>query len=160
MRAPLTLSLALPLIALGCSDSAVSEGSSSGSGAGSGGAAVEVVDLGEGLTIQVFEEGSGPVVEEGVHVDIHFELFLKDGEKLIQSTYDMGAPYHHEPGIGDAIPAVQRALVGLREGSRVRLDIPSHLAYGATGFEELVPPYADLLMDMFIVKVFGPNEPH
>ncbi len=154
MRA--SLCVALALLALGCSDS----GTTASATGGSGTQPTERIDLGEGLTVEILEEGDGPILEEGTHVDIHFELRLKDGEKLVQSTYDMGRPYHHEPGIGDAIPAVQRALVGLREGSRVRLDIPSHLAYGAKGYPDAVPPYAELLMDMHIVKVFGPNEPH
>lgn len=51
------------------------------------------------------------------------------------------------------IPGWDQGLVGMKEGGRHRLTIPSHLAYGANGAGGVIPPFATLVFEVNLVRV-------
>lgn len=125
----------------------------------------QVVDLGQGLKREVLEEGKGPVAQPGSHVDVHYTCWIKKTGKKADSSYDMGQPLHFTlgtpPGPSSPIMGWHIGLGGVREGSKVRLDIPSHLAYaGNPAPGDVIPPYSDLLFEIDLLKVYAPDEPH
>jgi FKBP-type peptidyl-prolyl cis-trans isomerase FkpA len=44
-------------------------------------------------------------------------------------------------------------VVGMQEGGRRRLMVPSELGYGAGGAADIVPPNADLIYDIELIEV-------
>jgi FKBP-type peptidyl-prolyl cis-trans isomerase len=123
-------------------------------------AAGTVIDLGLGLRVEIQEEGHGPAIQNGSHFDMHFAFFLAKDMTKVQSTYDLGRVQHHELGIDMALPGFREAVPGLKEGTKARLYIPAHKGYAEEGFDDVVPPYADLILDVHIVKVYGDGEHH
>ena len=51
------------------------------------------------------------------------------------------------------IPGWDQSLLGMREGTAARLSIPSDLGYGPYGAAGVIPPHADLIFDIELVKV-------
>jgi peptidylprolyl isomerase len=76
--------------------------------------------------------GTGPVVAQGQTIAVNYTgVTFKTGEQF-DSSWKRGQPFVTEIGTGKVIPGWDQGLVGVKVGSRVQLDIPADLAYGAT----------------------------
>lgn len=109
------------------------------------------------LQVTVLEEGDGDVVEAGDSITVDYRgLLIADGTEF-DNSYDGGQPFTVVIGAGQVIPGWDEGLVGVTEGSRVQLDIPPDMAYGAQGAGGgLIPPDAALT---FVVDVREPAPP-
>jgi FKBP-type peptidyl-prolyl cis-trans isomerase FkpA len=56
-----------------------------------------------------------------------------------------------------AIPGFSQGVQGMKVGGKRNLQIPSSLAYGASGYAPLIPPNTGLVFDVTLVKVCGAN---
>ncbi len=104
------------------------------------------------LKHEVLQEGTGRMPVDGDLVRVHYTGLLKDG-KQFDSSYDRGAPLWVVVGGGMVVQGWEEGLKLMKEGELCRLTIPSHMAYGAKGFLNLVPPNADLIFQMELVEV-------
>ena len=104
------------------------------------------------LVIDVQTEGQGRAAQQGDTVSVHYTGQLTDGT-VFDSSYDRGEPIEFPVGVGMVIPGWDQALLGMREGTAARLSIPSDLAYGPYGAAGVIPPNADLIFDIELVKV-------
>ncbi|PPK94697.1 peptidylprolyl isomerase [Kineococcus xinjiangensis] len=81
------------------------------------------------LVVQPLIQGSGPKVEAGQRITVHYTgVRLEDGEKF-DSSWDKGQPFPTVIGQGQVIAGWDQGLVGQNVGSRVLLVIPQELAY-------------------------------
>ena len=64
-----------------------------------------------------------------------------------------GRSFEFALGGGQVIPGWDQGVVGLKEGGRRKLIIPSDLGYGARGFPPDIPADAALIFDVDLVKV-------
>lgn len=87
------------------------------------------------LTVKTLVEGTGPVVEKGQQLSAHYKGVIWDGGKEFDSSYAKGEAAAFEIGTGAVIPGWDKALVGLKAGSRVLLTIPPADGYGEKGNE-------------------------
>lgn len=86
-------------------------------------------ELGE-LGVTTLIKGKGPEVERGQTILANYVgVFYGSGEEF-DSSWRQGQPAQFEVGVGKVIPGWDQGLVGVPVGSRVRLDIPTDLAYG------------------------------
>ena len=99
--------------------------------------------------------GDGDVVEAGDTITVHYVGVLSADGTEFDSSYDRGQPFELVIGVGQVIPGWDQGLIGMREGGRRRLDIPSDLAYGDQGGGP-IPPGAALT---FVVDVIQPPPP-
>jgi hypothetical protein len=108
----------------------------------------------------VLEEvaGNGDEARSGLEVHVRYSCRLRDGTEVESSP--SGEVVRIRLGTGSALPGLERGIIGLREGGRRRLEIPSSLAFGQRGLEERpgsrryrVPPGAVLLVDVELVEV-------
>ena len=113
----------------------------------------------------VFEtEGKGPVARPGDTVEVDYvgrflsgkvfdtsikEVAQKDGHFMEQRPYE---PIKVPVGLGNVIPGWDEALTIFPEGSKVKMVLPSKLAYGDRGSMG-IPPYTPLLFEMDIIDV-------
>lgn len=67
-------------------------------------------------------------ISEGTRVTLHFSLSLEDGQ-LIDSNFE-SQPATFDVGDGNMLPGFERALFGLRPGSRASLTIPPEQGFG------------------------------
>ncbi|UYZ61687.1 FKBP-type peptidyl-prolyl cis-trans isomerase [Hymenobacter weizhouensis] len=112
-----------------------------------------------GLRYLVRQPGSGQPARAGDRVRVHYTGFLPDG-RLFDASVKQGGPLKVRAGRGEVIKGWDEVLLLLPPGSRARVWIPAHLAYGPTGVRDpdddsryLVPPNTDLLFELEVVEV-------
>lgn len=103
--------------------------------------------------VKTIKEGEGGVVSKpGDNLSVHYVGMLEDGQKF-DSSYDRGQPLQFKIGIGQVIEGFEKGLVGISPGSKVRLEIPSDMAYGESGAGEVIPPNANLIFEVELVSI-------
>lgn len=102
------------------------------------------------LVAQTLVEGTGPVVETGQVLTLHYSGWLWDGTQF-DSSWENGAPFQTTIGAGMVIAGWDQGLVGKTVGSQVLLVVPSDLGYGPDG-NGSIPGDATLI---FVVDILA-----
>ncbi len=113
---------------------------------------LELNTTNSGLEYYIIEEGNGPKTEAGRTVSVHYHGMLEDGTKF-DSSYERGEPIEFPLGVGQVIPGWDEGISLLNVGTKAKLIIPSHLAYGERGAGGVIPPNATLIFDVEVVAV-------
>jgi FKBP-type peptidyl-prolyl cis-trans isomerases 1 len=91
------------------------------------------VPAGEGtvseLQLTTLVEGTGAPLEAGQRVTVNYVVVSYSTGVEIDSSWKRDQPYEFTLGAGEVIQGWDEGLVGVPVGSRVRLDVPSDLAY-------------------------------
>lgn len=77
--------------------------------------------------------GSGNIADCWQTVAIRYELYKEDGTK-VEDNLQAEAPLRFAVGRGEVIPALERGVMGMREGAERHIVARSYLAYSAPGF--------------------------
>ncbi len=85
------------------------------------------------LVVQPLIKGTGPVVQAGQTISVHYTGVIYDGGKQFDSSWDRGTPADFVIGKGQVIPGWDEGLVGQTVGSQVLLVIPPDKGYGTQG---------------------------
>jgi len=85
------------------------------------------------LVSQVLIKGTGPVVQAGQTISVHYTGVVYDTGKQFDSSWDRGQPADFVIGKGQVIPGWDEGLVGQTVGSQVLLVVPPDKGYGAQG---------------------------
>ncbi|WP_158799518.1 FKBP-type peptidyl-prolyl cis-trans isomerase [Pedobacter sp. L105] len=101
-----------------------------------------------GLQYKIIKKGNGPIPTINERVSLHYTATLVSGQKL-WSTYDNMKPWEHR--LDKALPGVQEAALMMPAGSKWMVYIPSALAFGDAGDEE-VPAGAALIYELEVLK--------
>lgn len=96
--------------------------------------------------------GSGTAAEKGALCLVHYEGFLDDGTKF-DSTQEHGRPFEFVLGSRKVIVGWSQGLLGMREGGRRSIYIPSHLAYGERRIGKFIQPYSNLTFHVELLEV-------
>lgn len=112
----------------------------------------EVVVLESGLQYEVITEGSGDVPAASSVVRTHYRGTLIDG-KQFDSSYDRGEPT--EFPVNGVIAGWTEALQKMPVGSKWKLYIPYHLAYGENGAGGDIGPYQALVFDIELLDIIA-----
>ncbi len=97
-------------------------------------------------------EGTGKETSRGALLIVQYEGFLEDGSKF-DSSLDRGKPFQFVFGTGRVIKGWDQGLVGMREGGKRTLFVPSHLAYGERQIGDIIPPHSHLLFHVELLEV-------
>lgn len=103
----------------------------------------DLVETESGLQYLDIEEGSGEAITAGQLATVHYTGWLDDGSKF-DSSLDRGEPLQFPVGEGVVIPGWDEGLLGMKAGGVRLMIVPPDLAYGETGFQNVVPPNATL----------------
>ena len=109
-----------------------------------------VVTTESGLQYLVLEPGSGPKPGPSDRVKVHYRGTLLNGSEF-DSSYKRGAASVFS--LDSVIPGWSEAIALMPEGSKYRLFIPPHLAYGEDGAGRSVGPNATLIFEVELVSV-------
>lgn len=112
----------------------------------------EVVVLESGLQYEVITEGNGDVPSASSVVRTHYRGTLIDG-KQFDSSYDRGEPT--EFPVNGVIAGWTEALQKMPVGSKWKLYIPYHLAYGERGAGGDIGPYQALVFDIELLDIIA-----
>jgi FKBP-type peptidyl-prolyl cis-trans isomerase len=99
------------------------------------------------------KEGTGEAAKAGNTVSVHYTGTLKDSGKKFDSSLDRGQPFKFKLGAGMVIKGWDEGVAGMKVGGKRKLIIPSKLAYGERGAGGLIPPNADLVFEVELLKI-------
>ncbi|MFH4979216.1 hypothetical protein AB6A40_005925 [Gnathostoma spinigerum] len=113
-----------------------------------------------GLQIEVthkIDEDKCRRAEPGDTIHQHYVLHLADGT-FVDSSYNRGTPFIFRLSHNEVIAGMDQAMMGMCEGERRKLVIPSNLAYGDAGRPPSIPPKATLYFDIHLLKLIKHDE--
>lgn len=110
--------------------------------------------LPSGLQYKVITEGNGEVPKESDEVEVIYEGRLTDGT-VFDATSKHGVKTD-KFNAGSLIKGWTEALTTMPVGSKWKLYIPYHLAYGERQAGQ-IPPYSTLVFDLELVSIVKPE---
>lgn len=116
----------------------------------------KIVTTPSGLKYSDDMAGTGMVATKEKWVFVDYTGWLdnhgKKGAKF-DSSLDRNEKFKFLLGAGQVIPGWDEGVAGMKEGGKRTLYIPSKLGYGARGAGSAIPPNADLIFEVTLVKV-------
>lgn len=109
-----------------------------------------------GLQYEVMREGSGALPKPESKVTVHYTGWLDfNGQpgKKFDSSLDRNKPFTFIVGVGQVIKGWDEGVMNMKVGEKRRLYIPARLGYGARGAGDRIPPHADLIFDVELIKI-------
>jgi len=106
----------------------------------------------DGLKTYDIEPGSGSAAEAGQIVTIHYTGWLTDGTKF-DSSLDRGQTVTFGLGQGQFIPGSDEGIEGMKVGGSRQIVIPPALAFGEQGIPGVIPPNANLILEVQLLDV-------
>lgn len=105
-----------------------------------------------GLKYIIHEEGQGAQAIPGKLVNVHYYGLLTDGA-MFDNSFQRGSSISFPLGQGRVIPGWDEGIAVLKEGGKATFFIPQELGYGETGSPPRIPPNAELVFYVELVKV-------
>ena len=110
----------------------------------------DVISTPSGLQYTVLVKGDGPMPSSDDTVRVHYEGALTDGTVFDSSN-------HLEKGeeipLDMVIPGWAEGIQLMNVGSKYKIYIPSHLAYGERGAGQIIPPYSTLVFTIELLEI-------
>lgn len=103
-----------------------------------------------GLKYRVIKEGTGNSPDATQTVEVNYEGRLLNGH-IFDSSYDRGQSISFP--LNGVIPGWTEGVQLMKEGGIYEFYIPYNLAYGERGAGQDIPPYADLVFKIQLIKV-------
>jgi peptidylprolyl isomerase len=103
------------------------------------------------LTVIPLVEGDGPKAKAGTLVTFNYYGAVWGSKKPFDSSFSRGAPVPFGVGVNGLIPAWDKVIPGLRQGSRVLIIAPPAQGYGSRA-QQGIPKNSTLT---FVVDVLG-----
>lgn len=104
------------------------------------------------LVITDVEIGTGKEPSRGALLFVEYEGFLEDGTKF-DSSIDRGKLFQFVFGTGRVIKGWDQGLVGMKEGGKRTLFVPSHLGYGERQIGQFIKPHSNLIFHVQLMEV-------
>jgi FKBP-type peptidyl-prolyl cis-trans isomerase FklB len=112
-----------------------------------------VVTTASGLQYEVVQKGDGPTPTANDVVSVHYEGRLVDGT-VFDSSIQRGSPI--DLPVNGVIAGWVEALQLMHVGEKVKLFIPSELAYGDQSPSPVIPPNSVLVFDLELLGIKNP----
>ena len=101
-----------------------------------------------GIYYQVIDQGSGMTPNLNSMITVTYEASTLDGNVVEDKTT---SPVTKQ--LNKFIEGWRLALPYIQQGGRIKMILPSVLAYGCTGISGTVPPNSPLYYDIVLIKV-------
>lgn len=96
--------------------------------------------------------GSGKEAVKGALLIVHYTGLLEDGTKF-DSSHDRGKPFQCVIGTGRVIKGWDIGMIGMKEGGKRTLFVPSELAYGDRQVGDIIMPHSNLIFHVELIEV-------
>ncbi|PBX71327.1 FKBP-type peptidyl-prolyl cis-trans isomerase [Pseudomonas aeruginosa] len=115
-----------------------------------------VTTTASGLQYEIVKKADGPQPKATDVVIVHYEGRLTDGT-VFDSSIERGSPI--DLPVSGVIPGWVEALQLMHVGEKIKLYIPSELAYGAQSPSPAIPANSVLVFDMELLGIKDPSKP-
>lgn len=109
-----------------------------------------MIHNGGGLYYEITEKGRGIQVENGMTVAIAFKVFLLDGTQCYETM--AADPVRFKVGKDHVESGLHQLMPLLHKGDRVRVVLPSVLAFGFTGDKKKIPGDTPLHYEIVVLN--------
>ncbi len=109
----------------------------------------------EGIFYTIEKEGMGEIPKAGDYLKINYTGKLLDGKTFDKS--ENGELFVFQLGYRQVLPCWDLMLTHFKIGTKLTLFVPSELAYGKSGTEN-IPPDAPLIFEIEIAGILSPTE--
>lgn len=109
-----------------------------------------VQQLPDGLQFQVLKRGSGPSPTVNDSVLIHYRAMFFDGTTFDES-YQRGPQVARLNGV---VPGLSKGLQLMNKGSIYELYLPSDLAYGDQGIQDVIPGGVAIIYSVELIDIY------
>lgn len=96
--------------------------------------------------------GEGRETAKGALLRVEYEGFLEDGTRF-DSSIEKGRSFQFVFGTGRVIKGWDLGLIGMKEGGKRTLFVPSHLGYGERQIGNFIKPHSNLLFQVELLEV-------
>jgi FKBP-type peptidyl-prolyl cis-trans isomerase FkpA len=110
-----------------------------------------------GLYYSIDELGNGLKANRGDVISLKYEVSLLDGTFCYSS--DLSGPLVFKIGQGGVEAGLEEASLMLRAGDKAKLILPSFLAHGLTGDQNMIPPRAVIVYELEVLSVKRQHNP-
>ena len=106
----------------------------------------------EGMYYIELQAGTGEQATAGKTVSVHYTGMFLDG-RVFDSSVKRNEPFEFVLGAGRVIQGWDLGVAKMKIGDKVRLILPSDLAYGASGAGGVIPPFTTLVFDVELLAI-------
>ncbi len=96
--------------------------------------------------------GKGNPATKGHVVKVLYREWVENGSE-IESSMSPDKPTIFTLGMSQVIRGWEEGMEGIKAGGRRQIRVPAELAYGSAGVPSLVPPNANLIIDVLVLAV-------
>jgi len=107
-----------------------------------------------GLQYEILVEADGEKPESNSIVRVNYVGTFSDGSPFDSSADEEGGAYIP---LDMVIPGFTEGVMLMSVGSIHRLYLPSDLAYGREGIQQVIPPYSTLIFTVELLEILGPD---
>jgi FKBP-type peptidyl-prolyl cis-trans isomerase FkpA len=109
-----------------------------------------------GLRYMIYQKGTGPSAKQGDSVTIKYRINLLNGDLVYES--DDKTNFTFLLGKRNVTSGLEEGIMLMRRGSRAKLVVPSHLAFGVLGDLAKIPARAALVYDVELNAIIQPKK--
>lgn len=109
-----------------------------------------------GLQYYDLAAGEGEIPTAGANVSVNFTIWLQDGTRYVAGSEENGQPFEFVLGSGAVFPGWDECVSTMQVGGKRQVIIPSALALGEQGGGGIVPPNANLIMEVELLEIRQP----
>jgi FKBP-type peptidyl-prolyl cis-trans isomerase FkpA len=113
----------------------------------------KIVTTESGLKYEDVKVGDGAEAKKGDSVEVHYTGWLASDGKKFDSSLDRKEAFVFKLGAGMVIKGWDEGVAGMKVGGKRKLLIPAALGYGARGAGGVIPPNADLVFEVELLKI-------
>ena len=110
---------------------------------------------GTGLRYWIYKKGNGKKAENNKIAKFNYTVKLLTGDVIY--TSEISGPKEFLIGRGRIESGIEEGILLLRVGDRAKFIIPSHLAFGLQGDQNMIPAKASLVYDIELLEINDKN---
>ncbi|CAK0808719.1 unnamed protein product [Prorocentrum cordatum] len=106
------------------------------------------------LEVVTLSPGDGKTFPKaGDKLTMHYTGTLASNGQKFDSSRDRNEPFSFTIGVGMVIPGWDVGVMRMSLGERAELRIPAAMGYGQRGAGDAIPPNADLVFDVELLRI-------
>lgn len=109
----------------------------------------------EGVTIETLFPGDGEnFPQPGQIVRMHYKAFIKGSQNSFEDSRLRGRVFEFKLDAAQVVPGLDEAMRTMSFGTKARVTLESSVAYGDKGHPPVIPPNADLIFEVQLIKSY------